>query len=310
MRLIPAVSNELRTAGTLRATAAASLVLALSVQIVGAPLELRIDIPGATHLTVTDISANRRFAIGQSCGQSGCTNFLWQTGELTTVEMPGAQDVHLQGVNNAGDVVGFAWSPDTGERAFLRRLQGTITPIACPFAMTVRPSAINNGRTVVGSWFGPGEMTGAFRWRNGRCEQLPINDGFIFPADIAENGIVVGIAGLTGELTPFYAFMIRGDELTVVVHPDAPFDNGGLTQLAAVAPNGLALGATSPDLESLLGKNDLRWFVYRDGQFEAIDVPGPPRDFRPLSISSSGVITYQDSDNVIRTLRVGSTLAQ
>src|SRR5215208_3732447 len=72
--------------------------------------------------------------------------------------------------------------------------------------------------------------------------------------------IIVGIAGSRGELEPFYAFLIRGDEVIVVEHPEAPFGNGGVTALSAVAPNGLALGSWSSDVAGVIHGN-MHWFL-------------------------------------------------
>jgi hypothetical protein len=94
-----------------------------------------------------------------------------------------------------------------------------------------------------------------------------------------------------------------------VEHPEARFADGGVTALTDVASNGLALGWSSPTVGSAL-QGDLRWFVYRDGVFQSFAAPVLPREFNPLSISPSGVITYEDTDDVVRTLRVTSALTQ
>ena len=270
--------------------------------------ELRIEIPGATYVYVQDVSSNRRFAVGSSCGPATCSNFLWDRGDVTTISIPGAQGTYLTGVNAGGDIVGHTWSPDAGEFAFLRGHDGTMMPISCPFATVVRPAAINNAGTVVGvAYTGEEDSSDGFRWQAGQCERLPISDGYIFPADISSNGLIVGTAGSTHELTPFYAFLIRRDEMISVEHPDAPFGAGGITVLSAVAPNGLALRWWSPDIAGVIHGN-INWFVFRDGVFESVDPPGDPSDLTQLSISSSGLITYAESDGLVRSMRVTGAL--
>jgi hypothetical protein len=305
MRTAPAMFALLR-----RVLAIATFILSMGIETVGAPRVFRIDIPGSTYQFVKDISSNRRFVIGSHCRPGDCSNFLWHRGELTTISIPGEEETYLEGINGTGDIVGHTWSPDAPPFNFLRRHSGRMTPITCSFATWIRPYAVNNGRTVVGSSYSPDGMAGGFRWRNGRCEQLPIAlyDGHIFPAAISTNGIIVGSA-TTGEVEPVYGFMIERDEVIIVEHPQALFRNGGVTVLSAVAPNGLVLGSWSPDVGSSI-RGNIGWFLYRDGVFESVDVPGPPQELRPLEISSSGVITYADSDTVIRTLRLTSALAQ
>src|SRR5215203_2153168 len=308
MRLVHAVSDVIFSWRTLRALAIASVVFGTARESAGAPWELRIEIPGATFLHVQDVSSNRRFVVGSYCGPGTCSNFFWDRGDLTTVSIPGAQDTYLTGVNAAGDILGNTWSPDAGELAFLRGRDGTITPMSCPFAALVRPAAMNDAGTVVGVAFtGSEDSSDGFRWQGGRCERLPISGGDIFPADISANGIVVGTAGSTHELTPFYAFLIRRDEVIPVEHPEAPFGVGGITALSAVAPNGLALGWWSPDVAGVIHGN-INWFVFRDGVFEPVDPPGDPRELTQLSISSSGLITYAESDGVVRSIRVTRAL--
>lgn len=304
-----AVSPSPGRSDSLRALATAAVVL-VAIGTVEAAWPAHINIPGADFIFLSDISSNWRFVVGSYCMPGRCSNFLWDRGEFTTISIPGAQETYLSGVNNAGEVVGFAWSPDTGELAFMRRANGTVIPVTCPFATSVRPSVINEGGTVVGSSYAAGEETSdGFRWRNGHCERLPITDGHVVPTDVSANGLIVGIAGATGELEPFYGFIVQRDEVIAIEHPDAPFAQGGVTALSAVAPNGLVLGWWSADVGGVI-HGVIEWFVYRDGLFEPVAMPGDPRDLRQLSISSSGLITYATGDGVIRTMRVESTLAR
>jgi hypothetical protein len=123
------------------------------------------------------------------------------------------------------------------------------------------------------------------------------------PGDIAESGIIVGGgAGARDEFEPFYSFIMKGDEVVTVEHPEARFADGGVTALTRVASNGLAVGWSSPSVASAV-QGDVRWFVYRDGVFDSIAAPVLAREFSPLSISPSGVITYEDTDDVVRTFR-------
>ena len=116
-----AVSPSPGRPDSLRALAMATLVLIVALGTVEAARQAHINIPGADLIFPSDISSNRRFVVGSYCMPGRCSNFLWDRGGLTTISIPGAQDTYLSGVNNAGEVVGFAWSPDTGELAFMRR---------------------------------------------------------------------------------------------------------------------------------------------------------------------------------------------
>lgn len=308
-----AASDAVRISKATRALLIVSLVLAigLSVETLGAPWELRIDIPGATSVGVRDISSNRQYAVGFYSTPQGSSNFLWRAGEVTTISIPGAF-TQLTGVNASGDLTGQAVFLTGGSEpmTFLRSRDGTITFISCPNSpvSVVWSTAINNTRTVVGFWGFRREEGGrvGFRWRSGRCEQLPLRDIAVMPADISENGIIVGTAASDGdEFAHRYGFMIHGAHVVTVEHPEALVANGGFTSLTTVAPNGLAVGWMSPNEGSLL---NIQWFLYRDGMFDSLAVPRPGFRFNPLSISSSGVITYGDTDGVIRAFRVPSTL--
>lgn len=148
----PAVSPSPGRYDSLRALATATLAL-VAIGTVEAAWQAHINIPGADFVFPSDVSSNRRFVVGSFCMPGRCSNFLGDRGGLTTISIPGAQDTYLSGVNNAGEVVGFAWSPDAGELGFTRRANGTVIPVTCPFATSVRPSVINEGGTVVGSSF-------------------------------------------------------------------------------------------------------------------------------------------------------------
>jgi probable HAF family extracellular repeat protein len=299
-------AGVIRVSRTVRALLIVSLLpgVGLSVETLGAPWELRIDIPGATFQLVRDISSNGQYAIGFYSTQQSFSNFLWHRGEVSTISLPGAQTTPIA-VNARGDVTGLAFYPDTGTfLPFVRGQDGTVTVISCPAPTVIVPAAINNAGTVVGSWENLDETRSAFRWRNGRCEVLPVRAGRVAAADIAENGLIVGSAGAgENEFGPGYGFMVKGDEVITVEHPEAPSALGGLTIFSAVAPNGLVVGWSSPTVTDAL-HGDLRWFVYRDGVFQSIDVPRVAREFEPLSISPAGVITYEDTDDVIRALEV------
>jgi hypothetical protein len=307
MRTTPAASEVFRVPATGRTLLIVCLVLgiAVSVETRGAPWELRIDIPGALSQFVTDMSSNRQSVVGSYRTEQDFFWFLWRAGELTTLPFEG-RNTFLSGVNARGDVIGSTFLPSTGTTmAFVRRHDGTITPISCPTTTPISPTAINNAGTVVGTWENLNETFSGFRWRNGRCQLLPI-DRFVFPADISESGIIVGTASSRGgrdEFEPAYGFILKGDKVVTVQHPEAPFSNGGVTVLTNVAANGLALGWSSPSVDRML-QGDRRWFVHRDGVFQSIAVPVLLREFNPLSISPSGVITYEDTDSVIRALRL------
>jgi probable HAF family extracellular repeat protein len=138
---------------------------------------------------------------------------LWKNGEIINLGNFGGNESMASGVNNRGQVVGFATNtiPDqnsgfgTQIRAFLwekgvmrdlSTLGGPDTPDA--FA------AVNNERgQILGISFGGGPPNGTFLWSNGTTQY--VIDAFggtdTSPFYLNNRGMIVGHAGLPGDLT-------------------------------------------------------------------------------------------------------------
>jgi len=129
-----------------------------------------INVPGATATIPRGIN-NFGEVVGsyQISGNPGCElsancvihGFKLINGKFTRVDVPGALQTEIHGVNDGGDVVGTYFSSDGRLHGFLLRHTGQLTHIDAPGAQFTVANGVNNSLIVVGNG-----NTG-FIWKNG-----------------------------------------------------------------------------------------------------------------------------------------------
>ncbi|MEP7042093.1 MAG: DUF3466 family protein [Dokdonella sp.] len=134
---------------------------------------------------------------------------------LTELVIPGMQDIYVNDINDAGDIVGYYLDADFNSRAFLWDAKGP-HDLAVPTAtdgsdMQSEATAINNAGQVVGNAQDIGVSSPGLLWNSTDPTQYTLLDDDavigLTPRDISDNGTVVGLkANLqTGEA--FHGFV-------------------------------------------------------------------------------------------------------
>ena len=84
-----------------------------------------------------------------------------------SIAVSGDTNVTAAGINNAGDVAGFATTADGATEAFLKRADGTVAHLTFPGASSTQAFGVNNGDEVVGDYTvgsGDAATTHGFAW--------------------------------------------------------------------------------------------------------------------------------------------------
>lgn len=105
-------------------------------------------------------------------GSTLCTfhGFKLKNKVFTRVDIPGATDTRVLGLNDAGDVVGDYMTSDGHIHGFLLHHAGSLQKINQPGSNFTTASGVNNSLTVVGNG------TTGFIWRNGAFTTLDITN--------------------------------------------------------------------------------------------------------------------------------------
>jgi hypothetical protein len=138
-------------------------------------LSAPIVFPGSGVYNTTPTSINNQGTIAGTYATdipSGVHGFFLTNGIFTTFDYPGAYFTIIQGINDAGDFVGFYMPPDNSRHAFTS-IGGQLSEITIPDATYILPSDINNQDNIVG-WYNTTEATHAFRLRaDGTLRTVP-----------------------------------------------------------------------------------------------------------------------------------------
>jgi hypothetical protein len=167
-----------------------------------------IDIPGATETQVRGVNSSGEivgFFKTTSCVERiiqfpNCPveGFKIVNGVLTKLFVPHSTWTDIMGVNDYGDLVGFAITSDTGAHGFLWKHQNVITYFNTPEAgpnsdvHTVAMS-VNKALVVGGAdwFFGDGNPSGGWVWANGTFGRMNPGDtsGSCCPEGEGVNGV-------------------------------------------------------------------------------------------------------------------------
>ncbi|MBL6458687.1 hypothetical protein JMJ55_25450 [Belnapia sp. T6] len=199
--------------------------------------------------------------VGHIDDASGEHGFLLRGGDVTILDVPGANGTVATSVNDAGDIVGYYLSPDIALHGFLYS-HGTFTTLDIPGASSTELTGINDRGQIVGfaSASSADAPSGGFIFDNGAFTRITVPDhpdAFLVPQGINNHGVIVGVSGNEG-------FVLEGDHLTTLDNPFSSF----FIRPDDVNDEGQVVGSLAPAQRAGAG------FVYDDSQ---ITLFGPPQ---------------------------------
>jgi probable HAF family extracellular repeat protein len=125
--------------------------------------------------------------------------FVWDDGDLTTIDLPGATATFVLGINNRGQMVGSYIDADGNYHGFLRDPNGAVTtlpdaPVADPTAGGTQPASINDRGQIVGLAYDAQGGSRGFLYENGVVTLIDATPNAVFtrPLDINNRGQIVG----------------------------------------------------------------------------------------------------------------------
>jgi probable HAF family extracellular repeat protein len=153
---------------------------------------------------------------------TGVHGFLYDRGEFSTIDVPGAVGTKALGINPEGHIVGEYEDINGIVHGYVLRHGAFTTIDAVPGAISTRASSINPQGQIVGT-FHTDSLNGQFLWDNGVL--TPTID---FPS-IGGNGVIVEVSGINSRGQIVGEFVDGGG-----IHGFL-FDNGVLTPIDAPA---------------------------------------------------------------------------
>jgi probable HAF family extracellular repeat protein len=228
----------------------------------------KIAVPGAVETRPFGIN-NAGQIVGEYVDEARRSHgFLFANGTFTTIDAPDGTSTWATDIDDSGRIVGISFGAVV--RGFLRDAQGAFTPIDAPAAPpppgrpelpATQPLGLNNRGQIVGI-FGDSEGTHAFLLDNGVFTTLDAPDsiGSTLLLDINDGGQLAGAYDIEGH----GVLQDRRGNFTTIDHPDGV----GETVLAGINNRGQIVGGI------LDASRTLRSFLFDDGDFTTIDVPG------------------------------------
>jgi probable HAF family extracellular repeat protein len=204
---------------------------------------------------------------------------------FTTFDVPGATDTSVNGINDAGQIVGgFSDSASGGFSHGFLYTGGSFTQIDVPGAISTSVSGINDAGQIVGT-FSDSETSHGFLYAGGHFTTIDA-PGAIFTGvgSINNAGQIVGTFNYQG-------FLDSGGSFTRINAPGPSAIDG--TVLNGINDAGQIVG-TSTD-----GSLITHGFLYTGGRFTTIDAPG--------AVGGTLVDGINDAGQIVGTFNVGVT---
>jgi uncharacterized membrane protein len=184
--------------------------------------------------------------------------FLYDHGTFSVVNFPGGTDTEIQSINNSGQMTGWY-----GVHGFLYS-GGAFTTLDFPGAARTEPLGINSAGIIAGNYLGSDDRSHGFLYDHGVFSSIttPLTTGFVVDG-INDTGQILGHQGILnpdGTFTPLHP---PGAETA----SKFGFNNAGLVVGSYSDSTGMAHG-----------------FLYNDGVFTTVDVPGSAFPYGTFSI--------------------------
>ena len=263
---------------------------------------VQIDFPGAAWTATYGINA-RGHVVGRYFDADDVSHsFVLRNGEYTSIDVPGAAEMFAaRGINARGDIVGNYVDSEGITLGYLLS-DGEFQRIRYPGAEITLLSSINNAGDIVGLFFDEQTDTEAHFIRKGsRFHEVKFPEGLINPFVRAamDNGrVLVGTVYLESD-GGGHGFVRTGrDEFEIIDYPgqDVPcshvrYMNEGGDMVGEFVEVESVEDCTHDAAASSHG------YLYRDGEFTALDYPGASGT-KTFAINSDRVIvgTYFEED--------------
>jgi len=193
-----------------------------------------IDVPGSLWCGGSHPNDSGRIALTFASSDGTVHVATWRRGEYTLLpDLPGLE-MYARGINNSGQVAGFAFDAAGNEHGFVRDAQQSQLfdhPLATPGTAAI---AINDAGTVIGWYDAPDGTIQSFRLAGGQYAPIqPPGSVFTFALSINSTGVIGG-AYLDGDFVA-HGFLLRKGTYTTVEFPgafstkiDSVNDQGGI----------------------------------------------------------------------------------
>jgi hypothetical protein len=216
-----------------------------------------INVPGAQFdgTGLADVN-NVGQIVGNFVDRSGSDHgFIYTRGTFTTIDAPGAFATFVQGINDAGDIVG-RFDDKTGVHGFVR--VGTMfRTIALPGAQFVLPTGINNTGRIVGYFVDSAGRIHGFIDDKGTISRVDAPGvDYVTPGGINDQGDFVGMLFNNGNV---HAFLNTGGKYSFVDVPGSAF---------SASPNDIN------NAGDIVGAVGTEGYVDIDGTFSFLKMPG------------------------------------
>ena len=179
-----------------------------------------IDVPGSLWCGGSNPNERGEVALTYASTDGTVHLAMWRGGEHTLIpDLPG-YEMYARGINNLGQVAGFAFDSDGNEHGFVRDGEQTWFfdhPLATPGTAAY---ALNDAGTVIGWYDAPDGTIQSFRLDGDQFESIaPPGSVFTFALTINNQGVIGG-GYLDGDFIP-HGFLLRDGTYTTVDFPGA-----------------------------------------------------------------------------------------
>ncbi len=270
-------------------------VLSLAVLLIAtAPLALaqgtytQIDYPGATSTTVSGLDSAGDL-VGSYVDAGGTYHgFLLSNDAYATIDYPGARrGTDPSGINDVGQIVGYAPGPSSGYLSFTYDIQTqTFTRLKQIDLNDPYATSINNAGVIVGTDFGASQTVG-FELNGATYSRiLPPSQAEADVYGISGSGEVVGVAVSYGGT--FTNFSYSGGKYKQLTIPNAPG-----AQVSGINNAGTAVvGYYSPSSCPACS------FVYQNQALQLLQFPGSI-DTGAVGVNDAGEVvgSFEDASN-------------
>jgi probable HAF family extracellular repeat protein len=168
------------------------------------------DFPGSTYMQPNAINN-----LGEIVGIYDDANLVQHgfiyNGGFASVDCPNGGQMFLNGVNDAGDLVGYCFVPGQSDIGFHLTPSGQSITISFPGALSTRANGINNLGQVVGEYIDANARFHGFLFSGGKYTNIDV-PGVLTEANVINNiGYIAGDFEGTSQI--FHGFLAYGAQL-------------------------------------------------------------------------------------------------